>query len=79
VPLPTATDDHQRKNAAALVGKGAARMLDQRELTGARLAGDIATLAADSDARAQMAVAAARLAKPDAARVIVDRILRLCA
>jgi UDP-N-acetylglucosamine--N-acetylmuramyl-(pentapeptide) pyrophosphoryl-undecaprenol N-acetylglucosamine transferase len=79
VPLPTATDDHQRKNAAALVGKGAARMLDQRELTGARLAGDIAALAADSHARAQMAVAAARLAKPDAARVIVDRILRLCA
>ena len=79
VPLPTATDDHQRKNAAALVGKGAARMLDQRELTGSRLAGEIAALAADSDARAQMAVAAARLAKPDAARVIVDRILRLCA
>ena len=79
VPLPTATDDHQRKNAAALVGKGAARMLDQRELTGARLAGEIAGLAADRQARAQMAVAAARLAKPDAARVIVDRILRLCA
>jgi UDP-N-acetylglucosamine--N-acetylmuramyl-(pentapeptide) pyrophosphoryl-undecaprenol N-acetylglucosamine transferase len=45
IPLPTATDDHQRKNAEALVAKGAARAIDQRELTGERLAAEIVALA----------------------------------
>ena len=45
IPLPTATDDHQRKNAEALVTQGAARMIEQRELTGERLASEIVALA----------------------------------
>lgn len=77
VPLPTATDDHQRKNALALVTRGAARMLEQRDLTGEALAAEIQALAGDITARSGMASAAARLARPDAARVIVDRILEL--
>ena len=47
IPLPTATDDHQRRNAEALVAQGAARMIEQRELTGDRLAAEIETLADD--------------------------------
>ena len=52
VPLPTATDDHQRKNAEALVKQGAARMVEQRELTGERLAAEILSLASDDGAAA---------------------------
>jgi UDP-N-acetylglucosamine--N-acetylmuramyl-(pentapeptide) pyrophosphoryl-undecaprenol N-acetylglucosamine transferase len=77
IPLPTATDDHQRRNALALVRQGAARMLEQRELTGGRLAGEIVALAADRGARSEMAAAARRMARPDAARIIVDRVLEL--
>jgi UDP-N-acetylglucosamine--N-acetylmuramyl-(pentapeptide) pyrophosphoryl-undecaprenol N-acetylglucosamine transferase len=77
VPLPTATDDHQRRNALALVGQGAARLLEQRDMTGERLAAEIATLAGDAAARAAMSAAARRMARPDAARVIVDRVLEL--
>ena len=77
VPLPTATDDHQRRNAAALASQGAARTLDERELSGERLAAEIVALASDREAREQMAAAAGRLARPDAARVIVDRMLEL--
>ena len=77
VPLPTATDDHQRKNAQALVRAGAARMLEQRELTGDRLATEILGLARDEPARRQMSGAARGLARPDAARVIVDRVLEM--
>jgi UDP-N-acetylglucosamine--N-acetylmuramyl-(pentapeptide) pyrophosphoryl-undecaprenol N-acetylglucosamine transferase len=77
VPLPTATDDHQRKNAAALVAKGAAQMVEQRDLTGERLAAEIAALAADTHRRRQMAEAARRIGRPDAARVIVDKIIEL--
>ncbi len=77
VPLPTATDDHQRLNADVLVKAGAAEMLLQRELTGAALAARVLTLAGDSEARARMGRAARALARPDAARVIVDRVLEL--
>jgi UDP-N-acetylglucosamine--N-acetylmuramyl-(pentapeptide) pyrophosphoryl-undecaprenol N-acetylglucosamine transferase len=77
IPLPTATDDHQRKNADALVRQGAARAVDQRELTGARLAEELLALARDGAARERMAAAARGLARPDAARVIVDKVLAL--
>jgi UDP-N-acetylglucosamine--N-acetylmuramyl-(pentapeptide) pyrophosphoryl-undecaprenol N-acetylglucosamine transferase len=39
VPLPTATDDHQRRNAQVLADAGAAVVIDERDLTGPRLAG----------------------------------------
>jgi len=77
VPLPTATDDHQRRNALALVRDGAARMIEQRELSGDRLAAEMLALANDGEQRRRMAAAARRLARPDAARVIVDRVLAL--
>jgi UDP-N-acetylglucosamine--N-acetylmuramyl-(pentapeptide) pyrophosphoryl-undecaprenol N-acetylglucosamine transferase len=77
VPLPTATDDHQRKNAAALAAAGAAEVIDQRELTGDAMADRLLALAGDRARRQRMSEAARRLAKPDAARVIVDRILAL--
>jgi UDP-N-acetylglucosamine--N-acetylmuramyl-(pentapeptide) pyrophosphoryl-undecaprenol N-acetylglucosamine transferase len=77
VPLPTATDDHQRRNAMALVSGGAARMIEQRELTGDRLASELIALATDADERRRMAGAARGRARPDAARLIVDRILAL--
>ena len=38
IPLPTAADDHQTKNAEVLVRAGAAELLAQRDLTGAVLA-----------------------------------------
>ena len=77
VPLPTATDDHQRRNAEALVRQDAAEMIDQRELTGERLASAITALAANSSRRQRIRDAARRFARPDAARVIVDQVIAL--
>jgi UDP-N-acetylglucosamine--N-acetylmuramyl-(pentapeptide) pyrophosphoryl-undecaprenol N-acetylglucosamine transferase len=77
IPLPTAADDHQRKNADVLVAAGAAEMLEQKNLTGDVLADRMLALAADEPRRAAMAAAARRLARLDAARVIVDRALEL--
>jgi UDP-N-acetylglucosamine--N-acetylmuramyl-(pentapeptide) pyrophosphoryl-undecaprenol N-acetylglucosamine transferase len=77
IPLPTATDDHQRKNAEALASVGAAELMLQAEATGQKLAERIAALASDGGARARMGAAARRLARPDAAKVIVDRALDL--
>jgi UDP-N-acetylglucosamine--N-acetylmuramyl-(pentapeptide) pyrophosphoryl-undecaprenol N-acetylglucosamine transferase len=77
VPLPTATDDHQRRNAEALASAGAAELLLQTEMTGATLADRIAALAADDARRRRMGVAARSLARPDAAKIIVDHALAL--
>ena len=77
IPLPTATDDHQRKNAEVLAQAGAAEVLEQRDLTGSRLAGRIvAAGSAIPTRRRLMGGAARRLARPDAAARIVDRVVR---
>ena len=77
VPLPTATDDHQRWNAMALVSQRAAVLVEQRDLTGERLAGEILAMAVDAPRREQMRARLAACARPDAARIIVDRGLAL--
>jgi UDP-N-acetylglucosamine--N-acetylmuramyl-(pentapeptide) pyrophosphoryl-undecaprenol N-acetylglucosamine transferase len=77
IPLPTATDDHQRRNAQALVTLGAAQMIDQRELTGHRLADEILALAGSPERRRRMSEAGRRLARPHAASAIVDKVLEL--
>jgi UDP-N-acetylglucosamine--N-acetylmuramyl-(pentapeptide) pyrophosphoryl-undecaprenol N-acetylglucosamine transferase len=77
IPLPTATDDHQRKNAEALASAGAAEVLLERDLTGSVLAQRLLALAGDRQRRRQMSAAARVLSRPDAARVIVDRALAI--
>ena len=77
VPLPTATDDHQRKNAAVLATRGAAEVIDQSTLTGDRLADVVLAMAADAERRQRMEAAARTLAKPGAAKAIVDRGLAI--
>jgi len=77
VPLPTATDDHQRRNARVLVEAGAAVMIEQHELTGERLVTTVATLLADPGRRATMAAAMRTFARPDAAAAITRRVLEL--
>jgi UDP-N-acetylglucosamine--N-acetylmuramyl-(pentapeptide) pyrophosphoryl-undecaprenol N-acetylglucosamine transferase len=79
VPLPTAADDHQRKNAEVLAAAGAAEIVEQKDLSGALLATRIAALLGDAPRLAAMAAAARRLARPDAARVIADKALELIA
>jgi UDP-N-acetylglucosamine--N-acetylmuramyl-(pentapeptide) pyrophosphoryl-undecaprenol N-acetylglucosamine transferase len=77
IPLPGATDDHQRRNAEALAEVGAADMLLQSDLTGHTLAQRILTLAADGESRTRISAKALAMARPGAARMIVDRALEL--
>ncbi|MFN6964129.1 MAG: undecaprenyldiphospho-muramoylpentapeptide beta-N-acetylglucosaminyltransferase [Pyrinomonadaceae bacterium] len=77
IPLPTAADDHQRKNAEALAHAGAAEMIPQTELSPERLARTIGELA-DSPQRIDAMERAARsLARADAAAATVDIIEEL--
>ena len=77
VPLPTAADDHQKKNAELFARAGAGELIEQKDLTGALLADRLLALAADAPRRQRMAQAARALARPDAAARIVDRLLEL--
>jgi len=72
VPFPFAADDHQTRNAEALVEAGAARMISQAELTGARLADTIVTCMQDDPLLRAMAEKARTLGRPGAAETIVD-------
>ena len=58
VPLPTATDDHQRHNALALQQAGAAEVIEQHALSGERLAERIIALSRDRETRRRMSAAA---------------------
>jgi UDP-N-acetylglucosamine--N-acetylmuramyl-(pentapeptide) pyrophosphoryl-undecaprenol N-acetylglucosamine transferase len=77
IPLPTAADDHQRKNAEVLATAGAAELIEQKNLSGALLADRILSLARETDRRRGIAAAAKRFARPNAAKVIVDKALEL--
>ncbi len=77
VPLPTAADDHQRKNARVLAAAGAAEVVEERDLTGERLAATLTALAVDPARRRLMARQARRLGRPDAAARVADRIIAL--
>ena len=74
VPLPTAADDHQRKNAEAMANAGAARMILQKDLSGASLAREISELVSSPDEIERMEQAAKKLARADAAEATVDMI-----
>ena len=75
VPLPIATDDHQTKNAEVMVRVGAARIIQERDLTAERLSTIIAELIADRAALLKMAEAARAARITDAAARLAD----LCA
>ena len=77
IPLPTATDDHQSKNAARFAAANAAIVLNQRTATGAELAQLLSGLLADSGRRQAMAAAMRSLARPKAAADVVDRLEKL--
>jgi UDP-N-acetylglucosamine--N-acetylmuramyl-(pentapeptide) pyrophosphoryl-undecaprenol N-acetylglucosamine transferase len=77
IPLPTATDDHQRQNAETLSTAGAARLLAQSELTADRLAAHVSALLSDRAELARMAESARSFAHPDAAAKIAALAARV--
>ncbi|KAF0215756.1 MAG: UDP-N-acetylglucosamine--N-acetylmuramyl-(pentapeptide) [Geobacteraceae bacterium] len=76
IPYPHAVDDHQRRNAEALLKKGAGFMLLEQELSGERLARMIVELMEDPERLEMTGRCAKRLARLDAAQVIVDEMLK---
>jgi UDP-N-acetylglucosamine--N-acetylmuramyl-(pentapeptide) pyrophosphoryl-undecaprenol N-acetylglucosamine transferase len=72
VPLAVATDDHQTKNAEVMVKSGAARLIQERDLTPERLGEAIGELIADRARLLKMAQAARGSRVVDAAAQLAD-------
>ena len=72
VPLPTAADQHQLRNAEAIERIGAAKMVLDAEFSGQRLVEEVLRLSQSPDLLKAMGVAARSFAKPGAARRAAD-------
>jgi len=75
VPYPHATADHQSSNARWMVEAGAAVVITDAELNGARLAREVAALVEEPARVERMGVAARALARPQAASEIAVEVL----
>jgi len=76
IPFPHAVDDHQRRNAEALLKKQACYMMLEHELSGERLAETIRGLMNTPESLRQTGDAAFGLARLDAAAIIVDEMIK---
>ncbi|MCB1750591.1 MAG: undecaprenyldiphospho-muramoylpentapeptide beta-N-acetylglucosaminyltransferase [Gammaproteobacteria bacterium] len=72
VPYPHAVDDHQTKNARYLTDAGAALLLPQSEMSAGSLARLLDTLMGNRKKTLEMAIAARRLALPEATLRLAD-------
>ena len=78
VPFAAAADNHQRRNAEAMVDAGAAVMLQESEFEEpGRLLAELVSLLRDSHRLAAMGAAARTQAHPGAAERIADRLASL--
>ncbi len=79
IPYPWAANDHQTKNAQALEAEGAAAVIPERELSGAKLFSVVENLLRDEKKLRQMEENSLRISKVDAAETIVDACIKLMA
>ncbi|MEK3887060.1 undecaprenyldiphospho-muramoylpentapeptide beta-N-acetylglucosaminyltransferase [Bacillus sp. FSL K6-3431] len=77
IPSPYVTNNHQEKNAEALVEKGAAYMLTEKELTSQRLIEAIDRILLDESERTNMGNASKKLGIQDASNRLFDVIKEL--
>jgi UDP-N-acetylglucosamine--N-acetylmuramyl-(pentapeptide) pyrophosphoryl-undecaprenol N-acetylglucosamine transferase len=74
IPFGHATDSHQLRNAQEMARAGAGRVIPEPELTPERLCGEIFSLLDQSGEIERQSCAARSLARPNAARDIVNMI-----
>ncbi len=74
IPFGRATDSHQLRNAQEMTRAGAGRLISETELTAERLTGEIFSLLDQPQEIERIATAARGLARPHAARDIVNLI-----
>ncbi len=79
IPYPHASADHQSANARWMTDAGAAVTIPDGELTGSRLASELAALLGDSPRLAAMGRSSRGLARPRAAKEVAEELLAAAA
>jgi UDP-N-acetylglucosamine--N-acetylmuramyl-(pentapeptide) pyrophosphoryl-undecaprenol N-acetylglucosamine transferase len=79
IPFPYAAEDHQTRNAEAVVRSGGARLLADRELNGENLLKMIEEIIGSDHQLGSMSESMRTLARPDAAHAIADIVLEAAA
>jgi UDP-N-acetylglucosamine--N-acetylmuramyl-(pentapeptide) pyrophosphoryl-undecaprenol N-acetylglucosamine transferase len=74
VPLPTAAENHQERNARALADAGAAVMIPERDLTPELMGDTVLDVLRSGDRRSSMAECSRKLGRKDAASAIAELI-----
>ncbi|WP_407372392.1 undecaprenyldiphospho-muramoylpentapeptide beta-N-acetylglucosaminyltransferase [Carnobacterium sp.] len=77
IPSPYVTNDHQTKNAESLVNKNAAKLINESELTGEKLAQTLDDLMLNQNLRQEMARNAKKMGMPDASDRIIEVINKI--
>ncbi|MDQ2710870.1 MAG: undecaprenyldiphospho-muramoylpentapeptide beta-N-acetylglucosaminyltransferase [Acidobacteriota bacterium] len=72
IPLPFAADDHQRRNAEALVKARAARMIPNKDFNGVRLFEEVEALRMNPQELAEMRARVRQFSRPGAAERAAD-------
>src|SRR5438874_5369819 len=78
VPFPYAADDHQTVNARSMVRSEAAILIQERDLTGEKLAAEVRVLEGDRERVRRMARESGLLGRPGAAREIAEVCAAVC-
>lgn len=76
VPYQWAADDHQRANARHFEESGAAVVIENKDLTGDKLASVVRRLVDSQELLKEMSSASKRLARPDAADVVAREAMK---
>lgn len=76
IPLPTAADDHQTKNAQVLVNAGAAYLIDQRKFSAQQFCASLDEMRMDPEKRRSMGQKAKSFYQPDAAKNMALHLLK---
>ena len=79
IPYPYAADDHQAANARSLETAGAAKVIESHAIADGRIAESLRALCGENAAEElrEMSARAAKLARPDAARRVVEECTAL--
>jgi len=77
IPFPFAADDHQKVNAEYLSEKGAALVFNENAVDAKQMAEAILGLFNNPERLREIGARAKSLARPDAAKVIVDEIIKI--
>jgi UDP-N-acetylglucosamine--N-acetylmuramyl-(pentapeptide) pyrophosphoryl-undecaprenol N-acetylglucosamine transferase len=77
VPLPSAANDHQRRNASLVAGAGAALLMEQADFAKGTLAATLIGLLRNTECLARMRAASLRLGRPNATKNVAERLISL--